>query len=68
MIKLLLPEPVADDVFDILNELVARAKEDGNHTIISYVAPIMVLYSKALIDAKPKQRKRPLIKSKGMRQ
>lgn len=49
-----LDESVADDIFEIFQELISRAKENHDDTVLSYSAPIFIAFGKALIQAKKK--------------
>lgn len=69
MLKLKLEEVIADEIFEVLQELINRAKENKEPIIISYIAPLLVKYGQALIEAKPKQkRSSPLLGKKYLRQ
>lgn len=67
-LKIQLEESVADEIFCLLQEIIDYSKEKKDITIIKYVAPILIVYGEALIEAKPgKKRQQPLLDLKRMR-
>ncbi len=60
--QLEIEDHIAEELFELLQELINRAKENGETVVISYVAPLLVMYGKAYIAAldMPKSRKKLL--------
>ena len=64
MLNLEIEHAIAEEVFEILQELINRAKENGDYNVIAYIAPILVKYGQAYINAKPGPKKRNRLLSK----
>lgn len=56
--KLTLDEETADEIFEIFQELIYRAKENGDTSVLLYVGPINLKYCRALIEAKGQKKKK----------
>ena len=53
-LKIELEDTDADDVFEILQELVNRAKEAQDDVVLVFIIPRLMRYGEALINAKRK--------------
>jgi diacylglycerol kinase len=63
-VTLNLPEEIADSVFEVLEEIMRRAKDAGDDAVAIYVGPIFLAYGQALAKAKPKRRSKILPRPK----
>jgi hypothetical protein len=54
--KMVADEGMFDEIFCLFQELIERAKEEHDESVLAYIIPVFKEYAEALIEAKKKNK------------